>query len=381
MPVQKAEQNVLSGKIGAKVRAAVQAHKDDEIDYGRMELPEGIEGGIAQLVDCKFGVYESGDFKGQPFFYAAGVVKSPREVRGVKIYGLRTQIGPEPICDTPKRSRPTIDDHVAWVINELGKLNGGKVEVETETDLEEFATALKEAQPYFRFRTWKGQPTPQFPDPRVNHVWGGTCEYDEDEEPSPVEDRTGPTPRDHPPTPAGRPAVAKNGAAARGRGGAVEDEPAPGDADDLNEFEDHDLESLVTKANGKGPAAKEAKTKLKEMAVAAGVSEEDVDGAGSWEDVAELIRSGGGESATDEDGAAPTGDEDDDAGAAPEFVPETGQIYPYNTGKVNPKTKKRLDPVECEVVAVSARNETVTLKSLEDGKTLYKGVPWSDLQG
>ncbi len=41
------------------------------------------------------------------------------------------------------------------------------------TTEEEALETLKEEAPHFEFRTWKGKPTPQYPDPRTNHVWNG----------------------------------------------------------------------------------------------------------------------------------------------------------------------------------------------------------------
>jgi len=104
----KVSKSPLMAKLGNKLAESFDKHKDDETRYGGgSDLPKGIEGGIAQLVDCKFDTYKTGDNKGEFFFYAAGIVKAPKEVGGVPIVGLRTQIGPEPLCDTPDRSRKT----------------------------------------------------------------------------------------------------------------------------------------------------------------------------------------------------------------------------------------------------------------------------------
>ena len=175
----------LARKLGEAGARAVEQHKDDETTLGAgSRLPEGIEGGVARLVDCRFGIYEKGDNKGEFFFIARGVVLRPLDHGGVSVQGMHTQIV-EPMCSTPKRSRPTVDDHVDWVLNEMRKLGADTTELTIE-DLEQTAADLKEAAPAFRFRTWKGDKQTSGPfkdrEPRVNEQWEGVCEYDEEEE-------------------------------------------------------------------------------------------------------------------------------------------------------------------------------------------------------
>ena len=148
----------LVGKLGAKLSKAVEAHKGDETKFsgGGGDLPGGIENGIAQLVLCKFGVYEKGEFEGEYYWMAQGVVVSPKKHAGIVIEGLRTSIGPEAICDTPNKARKTTEEHVAWVLNEMRKLGVDTSELSGD-DLESTAEALQELGPHFRFRTWQGQ--------------------------------------------------------------------------------------------------------------------------------------------------------------------------------------------------------------------------------
>lgn len=188
MAKQSSKGSLLS-KLGAKLRKAVDSHKDDEtkISSGG-DLPKDVIG-IAQLVECKFGQYENGDNKGEYFFYAAGVVKTPATFNGMPIKGMRTQIGPEPMCDTDRGSRKSLDEHVAWVMNEMRKLGAETADLD-DGDLESLAAALKEAKPHFKFRTWQGQATKQYPNPRVNHSWEGIMEDFESDEDDPVVDET-----------------------------------------------------------------------------------------------------------------------------------------------------------------------------------------------
>jgi hypothetical protein len=192
----KVKKSSLAAKLGERGAKAVEAHRDDETRLGAgSRLPEGIEGGVARLVDCRFGQFEKGDNKGEFFFIARGVVLRPKDHGGVAVEGMHTQIGPEPMCDTPKRSRPGVDDHVDWVLNEMRKLGADTSEADVG-DLEQMAADLRDTDPgiTFRFRTWKGdkQTTGPFKDrePRVNEQWEGACEYDEEDEGEDVVDET-----------------------------------------------------------------------------------------------------------------------------------------------------------------------------------------------
>ncbi|MDO8473558.1 MAG: hypothetical protein Q7T05_07055, partial [Dehalococcoidia bacterium] len=133
-----------------------------------------------------------------------------------------------------------------------------------------------------------------------------------------------------------------------------------------------DIDALLAAANEKDPDAQEA---LNVLAVAAGASEMDVANAESWEAVVAMIQGGGG----GDGGVA-------EAAATEEFLPEVEQIYKYQM--LNPKTgqpifgkdKKPMKPVEVEVMAVDPKTKTVTLKSIDDGRTMYKNVPFDSLE-
>lgn len=344
MAKQVAKSSMLS-KISNKIK---RPHEDVEVKLpGGGSLPPGIEQGIAKLVDCRFGQYEKGEQKGEYFFLAAGVVVNPDAHNGIPIKGMRTQIM-EPMCDTPTRSRPTIDDHVDWVINQLGMLMGKKpgekIGIGVD-DLESTAQAIKEAAPYFRFRTWQGEPTPQYPNPRTNEVWSGQCEYGEEEVADDVEDDTANEPEaDEPEAEAGE--------------AEADNEP---EADDVP-FGD-DLDDLVADASSKDKVAKgKATRELEKRAIAAGHTAEDVDGADNWEAVAVWIREGAAPSAEDE----PT-------------PPKVKDVYYYAPAG----SKKR---IEVEVVSVSTKNETATVQDGDTKKPILGkdkkplAIAWSDLE-
>ena len=327
MPKQSKKSDLVSA-LGVAGIKAFDAHKADDVQYGAgADLPAGIEGGIAELVDCKFDRYKSGDNVGKYYFYAAGVVHQPKEVGGVPVEGLRTSII-EPICNTPNRSRETISDHLAWVINELQKLG-----VETASldlgGLEAVAEILKAEQTYFRFRTWQGQATEQFPNPRVNHDWRGVCDY----------------------SPDGAIAVVDSTA------DAVEEEPEEEEAETPDAI---DLLATDTKADN---GDSDAEAQMVEAAEAVGI---DHTAYQTWEDVAHAIP----EQGSDE---GESGEKEGEGGEkeAP-WQPEKGEYYYYKP----PRAKKR---IECEITAVFTGKQTCSLAST-DGSKAFKGVPWGKLE-
>lgn len=340
MPPKMTKSNLI-GKLGAQLAKAHEAHKADEtVITGGGDLPAGIENGIAKLVECKFDVYKQGDMKGQYFFYAAGVVVAPRDHDGVPIEGLRTSIM-EPLCDTPTRTRKTLDQHLEWIYNELRKLG-----VDTSSfgydELEGVCQALKEDGPHFRFRTWKGQKqtTGQYAnqEPRTQHQWGGKVEFaDDGDAAGGVDDQTGTT------------------SAA---------EPATNDVDPAD-LDQSDLDSLAKRAD-KGD--EKAALLLSEMAQQHGVTEEEIQNTGSWVEVAELAK------AADQGGDESKGSEDEEE----EFLPEIGDVYKY--APIDPKTKKVGKLVEVEVKAVNPGAKTVDLENISNRKLKYMKVMFEKLE-
>lgn len=328
MPMQSSKSGLL-GKYGDKLKKAAEAHKDDPVEYGNMGLPAGIEGGVAQLNECKFTQIKAGKQNaGEYVFYASGIVMSPEIHNGVGIKGLRTQIS-EPVYDTPTRSRKTIDEHVKWIQNIMKQLGAGPESLGAE-DLETTAAALKEAAPCFRFRTWKGAVATEGQykgkEPMVNHQWNGICECtDEADETAGVTEPAAAT-ATAPPPPAAAPEA-----------------QAPA-TDPIAE-----LEALAELADGGDTDSMED---LKAKALAAGLTEEFIaTGAATWAAVVEAIKAGG---------------------ASPEWKPAKEEHYKYL-----PKGATR--PVDVEVTTVNENAKTCSLLSQVDKKTIYKGVKWSEL--
>jgi len=388
MPKQTGKSK-LSDRLGAAGRKAHETHKaDDTTLSGGGDLPAGIEGGIAKLTSVKFGEFAKGDFTGEPFFMAAGIVVEPKEHAGIPIEGLRTQIGPEPLCDTPKRSRATLDEHLAWVYNQF-RLLGVDTESLDFDSLEETAEALEGAGVYFRFRTWVGDATPQWPNPRTNHDWRGACDYDGgDDQQDDVDDETGGD--EEPPF----------------------DAPDPGGpGDDLDDV----LRDLLVAADG---GDTEAQQTLSQRALDAGCLETMVEGAEDWTAVAQMTRdaeqapkmpSASEKSLFQLGGAADDGDEDaqnaitaagedagvedeyetwtewakaieaagsdggdkESAGRADDWEPAKEEVYFFKL----PRARKT---IEVKITDVFFDKQTCNLKSLDDGK-IFKAVPWTKL--
>lgn len=364
---KKSSGSSLASKYGADFNAA----KANEIDYGSGgEVPAGIVMGVAQLVDCEFGQYKTGDNVGEDYFRAAGVVvhsgnsNNPTEHEGRRVVGLRTQIM-EPIMDTPTRIRKEVKDHIDWVVNEFKKLgvDTDNIDFEEDGQIEAVAATLAESKPYFTFRTWKGKKATDGPykdmEPRTIHEWGGVCEFPQNGEMRPTEDNTGEASKKSATgvkpsaKPSKKPAVASDG---------TDEESEP-------EIE-VDLDALVTDCalpenNKKGIAARQ---KLQQLAMDAGISEKDFEEAESYEEVAGMIRLGVEDNnEPDEEDKGQTEDSSSEEGGEEEWEPAVGDIYKF--APVDPKTKKVGKAGEFEVIAVQKKGETVHLKDNVTKKT------------
>lgn len=368
----------LAAKVGVAGKKAVKQHRTDDTNFGGGgDLPPGIEGGIAQLTSCYFSQYKDGtDNAGEYFWRASGVVMEPTVHGNVRVQGLYTSMM-EPMCDTPNRSRKTVAEHVAHVLNEFRKFGVDTSELELD-DLEDTAAALAEEKPFFRFRTWQGEATEQFPDPRVNEQWKGACEYegegvaveavvDETEEgeeealdgeAADAEDAdaqaaitaaataVGIDPNDYELWTEVVTAIEEAGA-------GEEEEEAEAEEEESGEESDEGETSLQDRGSMADEGDEEEKAKLTELA---GESDMDPDDYETWAALADALvaaRTAG----TEEEGE--------------EVSPEKGEVYFYK-----PKGKRKA--VECEVTAVF-KNKKCNLKNLDD-ETAYKAVPFTDLQ-
>lgn len=374
----KSAKSVLS-KLGDKARKTFEESKKKEVNYGNMELPEGLENAIARLVECKFGLVDKGDNKGKPFYYAAGIVEEPEEFvdeKGNKhrVAGQRTSVTIT-IADS---KNATEDQAIEKVTNEFGKLGVDMTNVSLD-DLETIAEGLAATKNdpnnriYFKFRTWKGAPSKEFPKPRVNHQWNGIVKdyQPEDTSSQRTEDNSGsdsnstieevestPKKKEEAPTPKAK-------------------VPAPS----ANGFKE--LDELAKKA----VKDKTAQAKLEKYALDRGITPEAIEGATTWQQLVEMIKSyrpdAEGEATEGEESSSEESEEtvEETQEEAEDNTPKVGRVYKFKP--LDPKDatkKKRLDKaIDCNCEAVDAEKQTVTLKGIDKG-TIYKGIKWTLLE-
>lgn len=411
----KQKKSGLMAKLGERLRKAHEAHKDDELELDNFaELPPFIDDGIARLTKCELVKMEKGDNKGEYCFVTAAVVVEPAEAmtydkdnnptgRTMKVRGLRTSLYPEPLCDTPKAKgkRKTLDDHVAHVYQVLRGLGCDMSQYDPDEDdfLEQACAAVTEAGPYFRFRTWRGDKTKEFPDPKTNHKWLGVSgleDYEPAEEEEDVDDNSADDrkasrkPADEPDdddedgdedgdeddqeeeaaaNPKASVKANANGAAKTAEKPAKEPKGGKG-ATLFDEFDD--VDSLAKKANAGG---EEAGNRLTAMALKAGMSKKEIKEASDWSEVAERVKAGRDEPDEDEE----EGDEDD--GGGDDGDDGDGDEPPQVEDHWRYKPDGAKKPVLCEVTAVQKTAQTVTLKTVKEPHKVYKAVPWSELVG
>lgn len=408
MPAQR-QQSALISKLGTKLDAAIAKHAGDEINYGLQGLPAGISNGIAQLQECYFNTVEKGkDNAGALYWRAMGIVVDPEtNDRGVPIKGLQTSIMVRfwQVKDS-KGNKLTDESHIAKVMNELKKMIPDCCDsVGSAADLEEVCKAVSEAQPYFRFSTEQGKETIDpvtkkvLYEARVWERWHGSKgleNYVPPDSAGAVVDNSAPAKA----APA-RNGTAKNGAPAKSPAAAtakkptskpaakvVEEEPP---AEEFNEFDDgsgaagdeggdgNPTPSLAELVEQADQDTKEAQDTLTDMALKAGASKKQIQAAKTWQEVADIIEAATDSAATE----AGTVEEEteavvEEATEEEDGTPAVGSVYHYHP--VDKTTKKPTkDPIEVEVKEVNASKETVDALNLTNGKTLYKGIPWSKL--
>jgi len=403
MPAQRTTSGLL-GKLGDRMREAHDAHKGDDVQYDKFgSLPGGIKNGIARLVMMKFGEFENGDNKGEPYFMAQGSVVEPESVLDpatrlqIPVRGKLTKVGPIALCDTKSQAGKvtSFDEHYAEMLNELKKFGLDMSEIEPE-DLEGTVTALVESGPYFRFSTRQSAPTLAYPDPRVFETWegirgledfipgdGNVLENDDTKAPQtngraaatppkpytpPAKTpppRTAPPPAKTPP-PKTPPAPAKPAPKPPQKAPPPPPEPEP-----VAEFDEFgDLDSLAEKAQADD---KKATKDLTQKALDAGYELEAINNADTWQDVADWLKGG----TTEESGEESTGETENEETSPAEVPPKTGEVFAYHPiGKNN---KPSLKPVDCIVTAVNPAKRTVSLKDPSNPKTVHANVSWDAL--
>lgn len=372
MPMQQGKSS-LSAKYGAKVDAAAKKHAADPVDRGFQSLPPGIKNGVAQLTVCGFFTYDANtkarkadgqSAVGELYFRAAAVVVAPTHVNvegqgAVQVKGQQTSIM-EPVCETKnsKGAVVSVDNHVQEIQNHLKLLGASAESISSGEGMEATAAALQEQKPYVQFSTSQGKATKEYPEPRTFENWHGLAEGFVPEGGDPATSGVSEEPQ---------PSAGGDGA----QPPADTTTGAGGDAD-----ADGALTELAAKADAKPPDS-DACAELEKIALAAGVAQDAITGANDWVEVVAMIQQAKSSGAAPEAGTAAPTEKD--------WEPKISEPYKYvlkdKDGKPvkSPKTKRPVKH-DVEVTSVSAKNKTVNLKDLDDGKSVYKGVSWDELE-
>lgn len=407
MPAQQTQSNFLA-EMGAEFAKAWKEGADRPAEYSAdySDVPP-FENGVAQLVSVKLAKYKpdvkSEELRGKWYFMAEAIILTPVKVKDdngnvVKIAGKRTKIGPEPLCNTPKRqSRPTFKDHVLWIQNEIKKLGINTAGMSHE-QLPALCKALTESnakKPIFvKCRVWKGAKQETGPyagkEPLAQHQWNGV-EKDfnpavdlaggVDDDTAAVAAGTMPSRNGAPPA-GGRPPVAAATAPA----------PLPENDNADGALDEPDLDALSAAAQagfGKeqtSPAEKAAEVQLRQIAERHGIGTDAFDAADDFASVVAMIRAaqeGGGpgeatgpDDAPDDDVVAEPTADDAEAAPEPEPEPEPAEFVPKagDTGKLKIKTKDgkvKTVPVNC--TKVLKKDKKAELENLDDKRMKWTG--------
>lgn len=437
-----AQINEIWARLGGEGEKAHETLKKNEANPGNARLPGGIEGGIAKLNMVKLGIYKEGDYKGQPFFMATGTVLLPVEHNGIPVRNMKTQMGPIPICPTkssPKRKGKTFSEQYNVMLDALKLLTSLEDVAKLKwRDIPLFLKAIdKKAKEkpgiFFRFRTWTGKASAEYPNPRIVEEWNGRVDYNPEPIPAtesaeydpsfeqqsqakPNSPGASPTTVSPPPSPK----------AATGKPGVKKTPPTP----EVSNEEAY-VKDLVSRVNNGDGNAEESLLKEAEKS---GITEEEIPLYDSWDELGQAILSGKGTpeevknraesteggsegESTSEDqlptdsGSEPDGnnggseegegaragtdgkdvegaregeaevaeeaeqgeEESEEDTEEDDGMPKKGNTCKYLPNQV--KGKPTPKPVECEILEVDVAKKTCTLKDLTSGKK-FGNVPF-----
>lgn len=418
MPVQVAKSK-LAAKYGAGLGKSVMAHAKDETKVGNQGLPPGLKGAIAKLVSCKFDVYKTGTNAGEFYYQARGVMEQPIffPYKGleVKIKGQQTMVM-IPVFDQKGKDGKvysTQDEQVARILNEMRLLAGDEfadqitqVPPNLKSDQEKAiwaaekleamtaqlnATNNKDEPGIFfnvstvarktRQKMANGKPlvdankNPIYEngDLGIYENWHGACAYDPSTGTSAAEDES-----------ANHSVVPQESAAETTTETKVVETPTTEVSSDPTlsdeEIAGLDIPTLVELASGDTGDAPAATERLAALGAEVGI---DVTAPEyqSWSEVGDAIRASQAEAVNNESSASEVAPEEP-------WKPEVNAVYYYKV--IDPKTKKPImdlktkkekKSVQVQVMAIDEKKQTVKLKNLEDGKSLYLNQPYDSLLG
>jgi hypothetical protein len=365
--------SLLLSKLG---NTFIQAHnankgvKPRENSDG--DLPE-IRNGVARLVQCKIMEVAKGKKnEGKLMFYAAGTVLAPEYVDGYKTRGKFTKIT-EPIYDTPTRTRKTVNDHIKWIYELLEGLGMKTAELSPDR-VEDGIRALLLRKPTFEFRVW--HPPMQTEGPYAGkksqpmHFWYGLTDYKppvqtngamkdetenikaEDAPPPPDEPDNEP---EHNVTQTQEPSAFEKtiGTKVEPSTNGVQSNTTVQEVDPAN-LDKSDIDSLAKRAEDNRDL--QAAVSLQEMAVSAGISQEEINQAKSWYEVVDKIKGKQGE-----DGVTIS----------------VGDHWMY--APINAATKQKMSARTVEISAIND-NDTVNLTDVQIPRIKYNNISVNDLE-
>lgn len=399
-------------KLGNRAKEVLANHATKEPEIPGMGLPAGIDNGIAQVVECKFGVVEAGKPKaGATFFMCQGVVKEPQQFKGVTVAGRRTMIYKE----VANAKGEINEKNMEWAQDQLKILVGKNADPKMFLleNLEGTAALIRKAKPHTLFKTYKfdkqdvrqidgkwflcnltedgsvkgkvnigGKEKGPYSteqaaraanpyagsEPMIQQTWCGATKYIAPSANGTVQD-------DSPPA-----NTAEESSTPTGHDDA---EPTDTSGDSFNEFnesstetaDDVDLDALAAAAY----ESAEAQQQLNEIAINAGVDPDAVANSERWEDVVEMIRAQGTEGST----------ESEEESAEEAWTPAKGEVCYYYPKQPNGKAVigKNKKPVRTEVVILTSdkKSSTCTVQDNDTKKPIIgtnkKPLPvkWDDL--
>lgn len=377
------QKSKLMAKYAGRAQKAAQAHAADPTDYGNMRVPPGITNGTARLTRISEGEYKTGPNKGKLFWMFEGSIVTPKSVivngQEVPCEGLFTRVT-IPADDTVDgNGKPVpVEEHIANIQNEMRKLlaSSGMSDAEIATfvaDVDGCRDYLNKHKPPFRFSTSVRKAREYFDKAAKKMVMGEEGVWENWFGSKGLENWRPPTETDV--VENGQPSA--NGAVGDVDAGDQVDEGS-GDQADVDEGLSPDLTLAQLAEIADGPASAEAdqaQDALTVKALEAGVDEGEADaegnypensvkGAPSWTALVEMIEAAG---------TSP--EPEPEAEPEPEpWLPEKGKVCKYQQtdakGKplTNPKTKRKLPPLEVEVVTVDKKRELCTVKDTSTKK-------------
>ncbi len=394
MPAQQGKVAIPTG-----LAAAHNEVKGREIKAGMSSLPPGLRG-IAEFLECHIGEYQSGDNKGKPFFSMSAAIKQENS-GAVGVLGLQTRNN-FPLCAT---KTVTLKDNWGRISDELRKLlqvktlEWGKTDAEVWANFQAVMKSLNESQLagkkkiYTTFSTsakkaskpekkgtaWYVGPRGPYAteqealdkdpyvkaDPGVWENWNGGCDFSANGKPGALH----PTQQDE--TGTEEPAPMEGSADSYVEG---ENQQDAGDAGTVAaDTETMDVDELVTKARKKD---EDAQTKLRELALEAGATQEQVDDENlTWQGLGDLVKElqAGSTEPAEGDGEPAAEEEAADEGF------KVGEVYGYCPP--HPKLKgKKLKKVNVKLTKVDNDKELVDCVTEDKAKTKFTKVPSGDLE-